>query len=253
MGSPLGAGGSGLGPTGGFALVASQTSVSALRCICWTSTPAQTNPFSMSGGEPGLLWFKHVPHQLRQHRLRSGFNQRRNVCPRLCAAHAARVSLPRGCPAPGRGTAAPRAVTSLAQLFPAVLRTRSWGNPNLSILLVFTSKLATECPSDVDNGCMVKLGGPTVSRVGSLPPHDGDAGSDATPAGSGRGGAVGCSPPLSPPTRCPPACSCSDGCQATGAAGAELEHRDCARVSWDQRSRGKETCNKYKAFIQALG
>lgn len=64
--------------------------------------------------------------------------------------------------AQGRGgdTAAPRAVTSLAQLFPDMLRTWSWGKPILPILLVFRSKSATEGASDVDNGCVIKLGVP---------------------------------------------------------------------------------------------
>lgn len=59
--------------------------------------------------------------------------------------------------------------------------------------------------------------------------------------------------PFNPLARCPPASSRSGGSQATGTAGAELEHQDCAWVSWDQRSWGKETCNKYRTFIQALG
>lgn len=41
--------------------------------------------------------------------------------------------------------------------------------------------------------------------------------------------------------------------QTTGTASTELEHQDCTRISWDQRSWGKETCNKHRAFIQALG
>lgn len=59
--------------------------------------------------------------------------------------------------------------------------------------------------------------------------------------------------PFNPLACCPPSCSRSDSLQATGAADTELEHQDCVQVSWDQRSRGKETCNKYRAFIQALG
>lgn len=78
----------------------------------------------------------------------------------LCTAQAAWVSLPWGCPGPGRrGTAAaPCTVTSLAQLFPAVLRTWSWGNPNLLILLAFTRKLVAERARDADNGCVIKRG-----------------------------------------------------------------------------------------------
>lgn len=57
--------------------------------------------------------------------------------------------------------------------------------------------------------------------------------------------------PLSP-LMLSPARSHSDSSQGTGAAGTELEHQDCAQVSWDRRSRGKETCNKHRAFIQAL-
>lgn len=56
------------------------------------------------------------------------FQSKEEEClPWLCSTQPAWVQLPWGCPSQGGGTTAPNAVTSLAQLFPAVLGTWSWG------------------------------------------------------------------------------------------------------------------------------
>lgn len=135
------------------------------------------------------------------------------------------------------GTAAPHIVTSLVHHFPAKMKTWNWGNPSFSVLQVFPSKLVTKPSSNVDNVCVVKLGSP--------PLRDGDSGSNPTPAESG-GTLLAAAPFVLQPDP-------AEMAQTTGTAGTELEHRDCTRISWDQRSWGKETCNKHRAFIQALG
>lgn len=118
------------------------------------------------------------------------------------------------------GTAAPHIVTSLAHLFPAKLKTWNWGNPSFSVLQVFPSKLVTKPSSNVDNVCVVKLGSPL--------PRDGDSGSNPTPAESG-GVLLAAAPFVLQPDP-------AEMAQTTGTAGTELEHRDCTRISWDQRS-----------------